>query len=318
MTDTIQSAVLENDVARITVLSMGCSIQDWRVHGRPVVLGYEDPESYRANPCVMGSIVGRVANRTAGAAFELDGKRWQLPANDGLNHIHGGPGGLAWRNWKLRQDSASSVTLTLRSDHLDQGYPGRVDFEVNLLLEGPAMTWEMTATPDCETPINLAQHVYFNLAGKGKVLDHLVQIGADFVTPTDHTLIPTGEKLSVANSRFDFRCAQVISEIDPNNLGYDLNFVLNQKNIPNATVTSPDGMRLRLWTDQPGLQFYTAQHLSRQGTALPGANHDAGCGFCLEAQSFPNSLNQSGFGSIIYSAKTPYHQKTTIEIAPIV
>ncbi len=318
MTDKIQTAVLENDIARITVLSMGCSIQDWRVHGRPVVLGYADVETYRTNPCVMGSIVGRMANRTAGAAFELDGHLWRLPANDGPNHIHGGPGGLAWRNWCLRQQSATSVTLTLRSDHLDQGYPGHVDFKVRLTLDGAALTWDMTGKPDRETPINLAQHVYFNLAGAGNVLGHQIQIGASFVTPTDQALIPTGDRLNVENSRFDFRQAQVISEIDPDNTGYDLNFALDQTDAPNATVVSPDGMRLQLWTDQPGLQLYTAKHLSRHGVALPGAKHDPDCGFCLEAQGFPNCINQSGFGSILCSPKSPYHQKTTIEIAPSV
>ncbi|WP_299921709.1 aldose epimerase family protein [uncultured Pelagimonas sp.] len=316
MTDKIQTAVLENEIARITVLSIGCSIQDWRVHGRPVVLGYADVEAYRTNPCVMGSIVGRIANRTAGASFELDGKRWPLPANDGPNHIHGGPGGLAWQNWTLHQNSATSVALTLRSEHLDQGYPGCVDFEVQLTLDGTALTWVMTGKPDRETPINLAQHVYFNLAGTGNVLDHKVQIGANYVTPTDQALIPTGEKLQVGNSRFDFRHVQTLSEADPENLGYDLNFVLDKSNSPSAQVSSPDGMTLKLWTDQPGLQFYTAKHLSRRGVPIQGANHDPDCGFCLEAQSFPNSINQPGFGSIVYSPDNPYLQRTTIEIAP--
>lgn len=316
MTDEIHSAILENEIAKITVLSMGCSIQDWQVLGRPVVLGYADPEMYRQNPCVMGSIVGRIANRTAGAKFELDDALWNLPANDGPNHIHGGPSGLAWRNWTIDQHSKTSLSLSLHSDHLDQGYPGAVDFVVHLSLEGAALTWNMTGTPDRETPINLAQHVYFNLSGSGEILDHDVKIDANHVLPTNEALIPTGQLLAVDHSRFDFRDFRKIRDNDTNNLGYDLNYVLNNNTSPQAVVTSPDGMRLRLWTDQPGLQFYTAEHLSALGQPMPGAYHNPFCGFCLEAQKPPNAINRPEFTSILCSPQIPYRQKTTIEITP--
>ncbi len=314
MSDQITSAVLQNDITKITVLSMGCSIQDWQVNGRHVVLGYSDPEMYRSNPCVLGSIVGRIANRTAGAAFEFDNALWTLPANEGPNHIHGGPGGLAWRNWDLVQHDDTSATLTLHSAHLDQGYPGAVDFSVHLTLRGGALTWDMTGTPDRETPLNLAQHVYFNLAGAGDVLNHSVQIDAEKVTPTDVDLIPTGQFLETKNSRFDFQKPIRIAKQDPENRGYDLNFVLNKSSDPQAIVTSPDGTKLRLWTDQPGLQFYSSQHLTPLGAKNAGASHHPNCGFCVEAQKFPNAINQPAFGSILCTPDSPYRQTTTIEI----
>lgn len=316
MATPIRSAVLVDGDVRITVLSMGCSIQDWQVAGRRVVLGYENPEDYRTNPCVLGSIVGRIANRTSGASFELAGRRWKLPANDGANHIHGGPQGLAWLNWDLQQIDSRHVRLRLSSPHLDQGYPGHVAFEVNLTLNGYALTWEITATPDRETPINLAQHVYFNLNGSGDILDHSVQLHASRMTPTDAALIPTGEVKDVSGTRFDFRGNPTIAQNDPPNQGYDCNFVLDQTKDANAIVTAPDRTQMRLWTDRPGLQFYTAGNLYPFGQALPGAAHQPNCGFCLEAQDFPDSMNQKQFGSILYDENRPYHQRTTVEIKP--
>lgn len=315
MTNAIQSATLKNGDTSITVLSMGCAIQDWIVAGKSVVLGYQDADSYRSNPYVMGCIVGRIANRTAGAEFELDGKRWDLPANDGANHIHGGPGGLTWRNWTLHQVSERCVRLNLTSEHLDQGYPGVVEFEVRLTLNGSALTWEMTAKPDRPTPINLAQHLYFNLDGSNDALSHKVQINASRITPTDPNLIPTGEMLGVENTRFDFRKPARIAERDPDNHGYDVNFILDSIEQPNAQVQSENGLRLRLWTNRPGLQFYTAMHLKPHAAPNTCAAHNAGHGFCLEAQDFPNAVHRPEFGSILCSPQHPYYQRTTIEIS---
>lgn len=316
MTDQILSATLKDGDTSITVLSMGCAIQDWSVAGKSVVLGYQNPEAYRSNPYVLGCIVGRIANRTADAGFELDGQHWTLPANDGAHHIHGGPGGLAWCNWDLTQESSTRVILRLRSEHLAQGYPGAVDFEVRLTLNGSALTWDMTAKPDRPTPINLAQHVYFNLDGSGDVLSHKVQLNASKVTLTDAKLIPTGKITHVGETRFDFRNPVRIRDKDPESKGYDVNFALDRSDQPDAQVHSDTGMQLRLWTNRPGLQFYTAKHLNYFADANSSAEHKAGFGFCLEAQDFPNAANQPGFGSIICTPQTPYHQRTTIEISP--
>lgn len=315
MTDEIQSAILKDGDTSITVLSLGCAIQEWLVAGKSVVLGYKDPESYRTNPCVLGAIVGRIANRTAGAGFELDGQLWDLPANDGTNHIHGGPSGLAWRNWELTKKSDTCAELRLRSEHLDQGYPGTVDFEVRLTLNGQALTWEMTATPDRPTPINLAQHVYFNLNGQGNILSHSVQLNASRMTPTDDSLIPTGEITEVNDTRFDFRSPVKVSQNDPKNQGYDINFALDQNAPLKARVESDTGMLLSLWTDRPGLQFYTAKHLVPLADINSCAEHQASFGFCLEAQDFPNSINEPEFGTLICTPRKPYRQVTTIEIS---
>lgn len=315
MTDPISSHVLRDGETQITVLSMGCAVQDWHVGGRRVVLGYDDPEAYRTNPKSMGIVVGRVANRTALGQFPLNGQAWHLPLGPGAkHHLHGGPAGLGKRNWQMTPDGDRSVVLRLHSPHLDQGYPGAVDLEVRMTLRGAALTWEMTAQPDRETPVNLAQHLYFNLAGTGTVRDHALRLRASHITPTGPDLIPTGTLQPVDGSRFDFRSLRRIDDADPEGEGYDLNFALDAGDGPAADLSAPDDMRLRLWTDQPGLQVYTATFLSEHASPWPEVTHGPFGGICLEAQGFPNALNTPEFPSVLVSPKAPYRQVTTIEI----
>ncbi|MFW2543196.1 aldose epimerase family protein [Primorskyibacter sp. 2E107] len=315
MSDTIQTHTLRDGETEVTVLSMGCVIQDWTVGGRRVILGYQDIEDYRGNPASMAITVGRVANRTAQCQFEMDGETYTLASRGGPHHLHGGPGGIGWRNWTMEPQGETAVRLTLHSPDGDQGYPGAVDFEVMLTLDGPALTWEMTATPDRKTPINMAQHVYFNLAGEGTIREHSVRLNASHVTPTDETLIPTGEIMPVDGTRYDFREPRVLSEIDPEGQGYDWNFALDGGDVPQVEIASPDGMRLTLWTNRKGLQFYTGGFLTSHGTRHAGVRHGPFAGFCIEAQDFPNTLNTPAFGSIFCTPDSPYHQRTTIRIA---
>jgi aldose 1-epimerase len=317
MSDPIQSHTLRDGETQITILSMGCAVQDWQVGGRRVVLGYSDPEAYRDNPRSMGIVVGRVANRTALGQFELGGQVWQLPINNGAHHLHGGPRGIGKRNWQMTPDGDRAVLLRLRSLHLDQGYPGVLDIVVRLSLTDAALTWDMVAIPDRVTPVNLAQHLYFNLAGSGTVEDHQLRLAAAHCTPTGEDLLPTGDIAAVAGTRFDFREARTFAQADPGRLGYDLNYALDGDQGPAAEVTSPDRMRLRLWTDRPGLQLYTSNTLAPHADPWPQVAHGPFAGICLEAQDFPNALNTEAFGSILSSPKAPYRQTTTIEIAPI-
>ena len=315
MRNQISSHVLRDGNTQITVLSMGCAVQDWQVAGRRVVLGYDSPEAYRVNPASMGIVVGRVANRTAFGRFTLDGQEWQLPLTPGApHHLHGGPAGLGKRNWQMTPDGDRSVIMRLHSPHLDQGYPGAVDFEVRMTLDGAALTWEMTARPDRETPVNLAQHLYFNLTGTGTVRNHILRLRSSHVTPTGPDLLPSGEIMPVDGTRFDFRDPRGIAEADPEGNGYDLNFALDEGAGPAAELAAPDGMRLRLWTDQPGLQVYTSNALTAYASPWPGPDHEPFGGICLEAQGFPNALNTPGFPSVLVSPERPYRQVTTIEI----
>ncbi|WP_425097617.1 aldose epimerase family protein [Tropicibacter sp. S64] len=315
MTDEIRSHVLRDGETEVTVLSMGCVLQDWTVGGQRVILGYSDVEDYRENPKSMAIVVGRVANRTANCTFEMDGETYTLASRGGPHHLHGGPGGIGWRNWNMKPLSDKAVRLTLHSPDGDQGYPGAVDFEVLISLDGPALTWEMNARPDRKTPINMAQHVYFNLAGAGTIRDHRFRINASHVTPTDENLIPTGELMPVDGTRFDLRQERLLSEADPDAQGYDWNHCLDGGDEAQVEVTAPDGMRLQLWTNRKGLQFYTGSFLSSHGTPHPGIPHGPFAGFCIEAQDYPNTLNTPEFGSIFVTPDAPYFQRTTIRIA---
>lgn len=316
MTDSISSHVLRDGDTTVTVLSMGCAVQDWQVAGRRMVLGYDDPAAYRDNPRSMGIVVGRVANRTAQGRFTLEGTTFQLPVGPGGHHLHGGPNGLGKRNWHLTPEGDRAAVLRLTSPHLDEGYPGAVTFEVRLSLDGSALTWEMTAHPDRPTPVNLAQHLYFNLAGTGTVRDHTLRLAASRYTPTGPDLVPTGEVLPVSGTRYDFLAARSLAQADPQGAGYDLNFALDGGSGPAAELSAPDGMTLRLWTDQPGLQVYTCGSLAPHARPWPGVPHGNWAGICLEAQGFPNALNTKGFPPIIVTPDAPYRQVTTIDIAP--
>lgn len=308
---------LRDGITEITVLSQGCAVQDWRVDGQRVVLGYADPKAYLGNPKSMGIIVGRVANRISGAGFDLDGVHWPLPANSGPNHIHGGPGGLGWRDWTMVQVSDRAVRLEFLSPHLDQGYPGTVRFCVHMTLQDGTLRWEMEAHPDRVTPVNLAQHLYFNLHGSGSIRDHTLRIDASRCTPTGAGLLPTGEILDVQGTRFDFRMGRSIEAADPDSSGYDLNYLLDRPGTADPQVrVEANGLALTLSTDRPGVQLYTSNSLTRVAEPHPGQDHGAFGGLCLEAQDLPNALNQPGFGSILCAPDKPYRQVTSIRILP--
>ncbi|WP_136443230.1 aldose epimerase family protein [Pacificoceanicola onchidii] len=315
MDKPIEHHVLSDGDTEVTVLSIGCAIQDWIVGGRRVVLGYENFEDYRENPMSMGITIGRVANRTADCSFELDGATYHLTSRGGQHHLHGGPGGLGWRSWSMTDQTDTAVKLKLHSPDGDQGYPGAVDFEVQLSLNNGALTWDMTAIPDRKTPINMAQHVYFNLAGQGDILDHWFRLKASHYTPTGPDLIPTGDIAPVDRTRFDFREGCVLREKGDFGEGYDLNYALDLGGGPAAEVQSQDGMTLQMWTNRKGLQFYTCGHLGPFGSPHPGVTHKPFAGFCIEAQDFPNTVNTPAFGSVYCTPDSPYRQRTTIRIS---
>lgn len=311
--DQIQTHVLCDGDTAITVLSMGCAIMDWQVGERHVVLGYRDPEHYRQNPASMGVICGRVVNRIADAKFVLNGAEYRLPANNGPHHLHGGPAGFGRCNWRMEPDGDRAVRLMLRSEDGDQGYPGAVEVTVVLRLDGQRLQYEMSAVPDRETPINLGQHIYFNLNGTGTIHDHSLRVQADRYTPNRPDQIPEGHIAPVDGTPFDFRSPVRLGDGE----GWDGNVVLNEGADPAAEVTTPDGMRLRLWTDRPGLQIYTSNVLKHVLPEGRGASHTRFAGLCLEAQDMPNAVNVPAFGSILHTPEQPYRQVTSIEIGKL-
>ncbi len=317
----IRSHVLRDGDVTATLLNLGCITQEWRVplgsERVPVVLGYRDPQAYLHNQNYLGVIAGRVANRIGGAAFSLQGQCYALNRNHGAHHLHGGAGGIQTRIWDMEPEGQRAVQYRLISEHGDQGYPGRIKLIVTVSLSGHVLTYDMRAVPDRATPINLAQHSYYNLMGQGDVRHHTVEIAATGYTPTDPDLIPTGEIASLDKSAVDLRTARRLSELDPAKAGLDLNYVLDQDAAFAARAVAPNGMDLTLETDQPGLQFYTGTNLVARSDPLPGQSHAPLSGFCLEPQGFPNSPNIAHFPSVIATPDQPYHQRTTVRIAPM-
>lgn len=308
--DQIERHVLQDGDTAITVLSLGCAVMDWQVRGRHVVLGYAEAEHYRQNPVSMGVVCGRVVNRIENARFELNGQEYVLPANEAPHHVHGGPSGLGWRNWRMERDGDRAVQLSLVSGDGDQGYPGRVAFTVVMRLEGGRLTWDMSGMPDRETPINLAQHLYFNLMGQGTLHDHTLWVDADHHTPNRPDLIPMGSIETVKDTPYDLRQPMRLGDVG----GLDGNLGLNGGDGVVAEAVAPDGMRLRLWTDRPGLQVYTSNMLDYAFPEGPGARHQRFAGLCLEAQDLPNAVNVPAFGSVLCTPDRPYRQTTSIEI----
>lgn len=289
---------------------------DARGHFDDIVLGFDSLGGYLKDPPYFGAIVGRYANRIAKGRFTLDGHTFQLPVNNGPNSLHGGTRGfdkVVWRAKTFENDTAAGVVLTHVSPDGDMGYPGRLEARVTYTLtDQDELIVEYQATTSKPTPVNLSQHSYFNLAGdgKGEILGHLLQLEASHYTPVDSTLIPTGEIASVEGTPFDFRTATAIGarigESDEQlrfGRGYDHNFVLDRRGggLEHAAhVVEPVSRRtLDIYTDQPGVQFYSGNFLDGTIRGKAGRVYAHRYGFCLETQHFPDSPNQPGFPSTI-------------------
>jgi len=290
----------------VKVLSFGAITRGWEIAGRSVVLGYDDPAEYGVDPFYMGAIAGRVANRIAGGRFSLEGEAYALPLNNGPNHLHGGYEGLSRQHWEMEADTrANAVRLTHVSPDGTGGYPGRVAFEVIVRLTLTRLSYEMRAEVDRPTPVNLAQHNYYNLTG-GPIWDHELTLAASTYLPVDETSIPTGAQASVAGTRFDFRRPRKLGAADPGHEGTDHCMVLDGDETA-AELAAPDAPRLRLHTDQPGLQLYTGGFLEAPFARFGGV--------CLEPQGFPNAVNEPGFPSVVVHPGAPYTQTLSIEVA---
>jgi aldose 1-epimerase len=279
-----------------------------------IVLGLDNLEDYVSSNPYFGALIGRYGNRIAGGQFTLDGKTYTLDTNDGKNHLHGGVQGFDKKNWNMSPfvtETSAGVVLTLTSPDGDQGYPGELKARVTYeLTNDNDLDMRFSATTDKPTIVNLTQHSYFNLAGKGDMLGHELMIDAGFITPVGEGLIPTGEILPVDGGPFDFRQAKPIGhDIGADDeqmalgLGYDHNYVLknaaDDELVLAARVTEPgSGRVLEVLTIEPGVQFYSGNFLdgSLQGK---GQTYGYRSGFCLEPQHFPDSPNQPGFPSTV-------------------
>ena len=292
---------------------------------RDIVLGCETLEDYEKQDKYLGALVGRVANRIGGAAFELNGKSYPLAANSGPNCLHGGVRGFNQAVWQAREVDGSLV-LTHVSPDGDEGFPGALEVRVtySLTADGVLML-DYWAKSDADTLCNLTNHSYFNLLGHraGTLAGQSVQILADAITETDGDSTPTGTLLPVEGTPFDLRrprdflagLAMDHPQLALGN-GYDHNFALHSDPVSPlalAARVTGGGLVLECLTTQPGLQLYTANYLD--GTpGKDGAAYGPRSAFCLEAQGWPDAVHHGNFPSLVLRAGELYRHRTVYRV----
>jgi aldose 1-epimerase len=286
-----------------------------------VVLGYDSLQDYIKDTPYFGAIVGRYGNRIANGQFSIDGKTFNLAKNNGPNHLHGGIKGfdkIVWDAEDFIKPEAAGVILTYLSPDNEEGYPGNLNIKITYTLTNEnELKIDYEAETDKPTVLNLTHHSYFNLKGHGNgdILDHRMQIFADRFTPVDADLIPTGELKEVEGSAMDFRTPAAIgARIAQVEGGYDHNYVLNNTdgNIRLvAKVIEPEtGRSMEVYTDQPGIQFYSGNFLDGSNIGKGGKPYKKHFGFCLETQHFPDSPNHENFPTTILRPGEKYKTQT--------
>jgi aldose 1-epimerase len=311
-------------VARIT--SYGAILTELHVPDRQgkfanVVMGFDNLEQYLKGHPGFGATIGRVANRIAKGKFTLDGEEFTLAINNGPNHLHGGKGfdKHLWEAEPTEQANNASVKLTRLSPDGEDGYPGNLFVTAAYTLtDQNELRIDYTAITDKATPVNLTNHSYFNLAGSGDILGHELMLDADYYTPADDTLIPTGEIRPVEGTPMDFTKQTPIGarfdQLSSKPVGYDHNFVLKGggKSLALAArVHEPNtGRAMELLTTAPGVQLYTGNFLDGRLKGILGVAYRQHHGFCLETQHFPDSVNHPNFPSIILRPGQIYRQST--------
>lgn len=299
------------------VISYGAVIRDLRLNGRSLVLGLNTIEDYVAHSPHFGAVPGRYANRIAGGRFKLDGKTYQLTQNENQNHLHGGKPGFSRRVWRIVEAGADTILLSLVAEDGEQGYPGRVEaFCRYRLLPPSTLSVEFTGTTDKPTIFNLAQHSYFNLDGGADILDHRMMIPAERYLPVDSQSIPTGEIAPVADTPFDFRQSRPIRrEFNGQRFTYDHNFCLgiapySTPRLAAAMEGPQSGLRLEVWSTEPGVQFYDGFKINVPVAGLDGKTYGPSAGLCLETQRWPDSPNHPDFTSAVLRPGETYRALT--------
>jgi aldose 1-epimerase len=313
----------------VKITTYGGAITSWLAPDKDgklgnIVLGFDSLAPYLRGTPYFGALIGRYGNRIANAKFTLDSVEYKLAANNGKNNLHGGVKGFDKVVWDgVAVDSSNSLVLSYLSKDGEEGFPGNLKVTVTYTLtDNNELAIEYNAETDKNTVCNLTNHAYFNLTGNtGSILNHTLQIKATKYTPVDSTLIPTGFVPDVAKTPFDFLQPHAIGErIDSlkttnKNGGYDHNFIIDGSQPGTvqqcATLTEPaSGRVLEVFTEEPGLQFYSGNFLNgaikdRTGTAIQ--QH---CGLCLETQHYPDSPNQLAFPTTTLKVGEKYHTKT--------
>ena len=303
------------------VMDYGATIVSYRpFDGRDIIGGYDELASYETDGSNQGATIGRVANRIEDAEFTMDGAIYMLPANNNGNCLHGGVG-FKRKIWEVLEYDGETILLSCFSPDGDDGFPSDLETKVRFTLSGNALIINYEAIPCGKTPIALTNHSYFNLCGfGGDIKDHRIRIFADSYTEVDERLIPTGVRPRVDGTPFDLREPKRIGEDFGDDFsGYDHNFILAPKTFRDfggarvglAAEVWGGGLYMATYTDQPGMQLYTANFLSGEPDFRGGVKRIKHGAFCLEAQTEPNCVKR---GEGFYEAGEIYRQTTVYEV----
>lgn len=305
---------------RVKLLDYGATVQSLFVKSKDgewvdVTLGYDTIREYEENDGYLGACIGRVGNRIGGAAFTLDGKTYELYKNDGGNHLHGGLRGFNDYVWQA-EEVENGLRFSRISPDGEEGYPGNLRVSVTYSVHGSTLTLDYQAQSDADTLCNLTNHTYFNLNGKGTVLNHLLCIHAGRFLENDAGCLPTGRLLPVANTPFDFRTEKEIGrDIEQDDVqlkncgGIDHNFCLDGKNAAQL-YSKETGIEMTVTTTLPGLQVYSGNFLTDR-IGKYGTTYHKRDAICLETQYYPNAMACESFEKPILRAGNTYHHTTS-------
>ena len=290
---------------------------------RDVVLGFDNIADYQNVPSDFGASIGRYANRIDHGRLIIDGDTVQLPQNNFGHCLHGGPDGWQYKVYEARQLDGKTLELYMDSPDGDENFPGRVEAKVTYnLTDDNAIVIAYEATTDAPTVVNMTNHSYFNLDGDPAKdnSEWLLTVNADSYTPVDSTFMTTGEIAPVEGTPMDFRTPTPVGErIDRdfeqlrNGHGIDHNWVLNTRgDIAEAcaSLESPaTGIRLDVYTTEPGIQVYCGNFLDGSVKGKKGAVYGFRSAVCLETQKYPDTPNKPEWPSAVLRPGEKYESR---------
>ena len=335
--ENVYKYLLANDQCQIEVITYGGIITSIKVPDKngnliDVALGFNNLEPYLEGHPYFGAIVGRYANRIDNGKFTINNKDYNLVVNNNGTSLHGGLKGFDKVNWRVLSydlENKNFLKLNYLSEDMEEGYPGNLNVNVTYTLsDDNELSVEYNANTDKTTVLNLTQHSYFNLSGEssGDILDHILELNADYFLPVNNKIIPTGEKRPVAGTPFDFKKRKKIGrdlykEDDQLLLGngYDHCWVLNDYNKGvrkiSEVISEESMIKMEVFSDLPGMQLYIGNFLDGSLKSKKGMNYIRRSGFCLETQFFPNSPNTEKFPSTFLEPGEEFYSKTSFKFS---
>jgi len=316
----------------VEVITYGAAIRSIHVpvrgSTRDVALGFDDMAGYEAHKSYQGATIGRISNRVANAQYEMNGKTYHLDKNNGNISLHGGFVGFDKQVWTATQEPNALVLTLIDKEGTSAGYPGDMEVTTKYTLDKGELGIEYIATCSEDTPINMTNHCYFNLAGHdaGSIVDHKIQIFSHKITEVDESITPFGKLMDVTDTPFDFReLTPIAPGLESSNEqlklagGYDHNWVLSDepyRSLAMAAVAEYDGLSMACLTTKPGVQFYCGNMMTGE-VGKNGAVYAKRTAFCFETQYFPNSVNIPEFPAKLLRRGEVYNHKTVYKFREV-